>query len=142
MIASLGVSHVTVLHKPKVAFFSTGDELKPLGQPLEDGQIYDSNRYGIKPLIEAFGCEAIDLGIIPDCPATLKETFEKAQQIADVVVTSGGVSVGEADYTKDILEELGQIGFGNWQSNPVSRSHLVSWITRGSVAYRVTQYQR
>lgn len=111
MIASLGVSHVTVLHKPKVAFFSTGDELKPLGQPLEDGQIYDSNRYGIKPLIEAFGCEAIDLGIIPDCPATLKETFEKAQQIADVVVTSGGVSVGEADYTKDILEELGQIGF-------------------------------
>ncbi|MEZ8281178.1 molybdopterin molybdotransferase MoeA [Vibrio splendidus] len=111
MIASLGVSHVTVLHKPKVAFFSTGDELKPLGQPLEDGQIYDSNRYGIKPLIEAFGCEAIDLGIIPDCPATLKETFEKAQQIADVVVTSGGVSVGEADYTKDILEEIGQIGF-------------------------------
>lgn len=111
MIASLGISHVSVVRKPKVAFFSTGDELKTLGEPLAEGQIYDSNRYGIKPLIEAFGCEAIDLGIIPDCPETLKQTFDKAQSLADVVVTSGGVSVGEADYTKDILEELGQIGF-------------------------------
>ncbi|MFA0570615.1 molybdopterin molybdotransferase MoeA [Vibrio gallaecicus] len=111
MIASLGISHVSVVRKPKVAFFSTGDELKTLGEPLAEGQIYDSNRYGIKPLIEAFGCEAIDLGIIPDCPETLKLTFGKAQSLADVVVTSGGVSVGEADYTKDILEELGQIGF-------------------------------
>ncbi|ELL4666470.1 molybdopterin molybdotransferase MoeA [Vibrio fluvialis] len=111
MIATLGVAKVTVYRKPKVAFFSTGDELKPLGQPLDAGQIYDSNRYGIKPLIENFGCEAIDLGIIPDCPETLKATFEKAQRLADVVVTSGGVSVGEADYTKDILEQLGQIGF-------------------------------
>ncbi len=111
MIASLGISHVTVYRKPKVAFFSTGDELKSLGEPLEEGQIYDSNRYGIKPLIENFGCEAIDLGIIPDCPETLTKTFEQAQMLADVVVTSGGVSVGEADYTKDILEELGEIGF-------------------------------
>ncbi|EEX94129.1 molybdopterin biosynthesis protein MoeA [Vibrio orientalis CIP 102891 = ATCC 33934] len=111
MIATLGISHVTVVRKPRVAFFSTGDELKPLGETLAEGQIYDSNRYGIKPLIENFGCEAIDLGIIPDCPETLKATFEQAQTLADVVVTSGGVSVGEADYTKDILEELGQIGF-------------------------------
>ncbi|MEF1290591.1 molybdenum cofactor synthesis domain-containing protein [Vibrio sp. M260118] len=111
MIATLGISHVTVVRKPRVAFFSTGDELKPLGEDLAEGQIYDSNRYGIKPLIENFGCEAIDLGIIPDCPETLKATFEHAQTVADVVVTSGGVSVGEADYTKDILEELGQIGF-------------------------------
>ncbi|ELV8803407.1 molybdopterin molybdotransferase MoeA [Vibrio vulnificus] len=111
MIASLGISHVTVVRKPRVAFFSTGDELKSLGEPLLEGQIYDSNRYGIKPLIENFGCEAIDLGIIPDCPETLKNTFEKAQSLADVVVTSGGVSVGEADYTKDILEQLGEIGF-------------------------------
>lgn len=65
------------MRKPKVAFFSTGDELKPLGEPLEAGQIYDSNRYGIKPLIENFGCEAIDLGIIPDCPETLKATLKK-----------------------------------------------------------------
>ncbi|MBD1559730.1 molybdopterin molybdotransferase MoeA [Vibrio sp. S9_S30] len=111
MIASLGIANVTVFDKPKVAFFSTGDELKPVGTQLEAGQIYDSNRYGIKELISNFGCEAIDLGIIPDCPTTLKSTFVHAQQQADVVVTSGGVSVGEADYTKDILEELGEIGF-------------------------------
>lgn len=111
MIATLGVSHVDVVRKPRVAFFSTGDELKPLGEPLLDGQIYDSNRYGIKPLIENFGCEPIDLGIVPDCPEKLASTFEQAQRLADVVVTSGGVSVGEADYTKDILEQLGEIGF-------------------------------
>ncbi|WP_428774854.1 molybdopterin molybdotransferase MoeA [Vibrio sp.] len=111
MIASLGISRVTVFRKPKVAFFSTGDELKPLGVALQDGEIYDSNRYGIKPLIENFGCEAVDLGIIPDDPAKLKATFEQAQTLADVVITSGGVSVGEADYTKDILAELGEIGF-------------------------------
>lgn len=111
LIASLGINDIPVVHKPKVAFFSTGDELTPLGQPLEDGQIYDSNRYGIKVLIERFGCEAIDLGIIPDCPQTLRDVFLKADKEADVVVTSGGVSVGEADYTKDILDELGQIGF-------------------------------
>ncbi|MBF9002917.1 molybdopterin molybdotransferase MoeA [Vibrio nitrifigilis] len=111
MIATLGIGQVTVLRKPKVAFFSTGDELKPLGEVLEDGQIYDSNRYGVKALIEKFGCEAIDLGIIPDSPDKLKATFEEAQSLADVVITSGGVSVGEADYTKDILEEMGEIGF-------------------------------
>ncbi|AUI88417.1 molybdopterin molybdenumtransferase MoeA [Vibrio azureus] len=111
MIASLGISHVKVFRKPKVAFFSTGDELKALGEPLDKGQIYDSNRYGIKPLIENFGCEALDLGIIPDCPNTLKEAFQQAQTLADVVITSGGVSVGEADYTKDILAELGDVFF-------------------------------
>ncbi len=111
MIASLGISHVSVYNKPKVAFFSTGDELKTLGTPLEEGQIYDSNRYGIKIMLEKFGCEGIDLGIIPDIPEQLRATFEKAQLEADVVMTSGGVSVGEADYTKDILEELGEIGF-------------------------------
>ncbi|CAH0529717.1 molybdopterin molybdotransferase MoeA [Vibrio hippocampi] len=111
MIATLGIATVEVYRKPKVAFFSTGDELRPLGTELEAGQIYDSNRYGIKPLIDNFGCEAIDLGIIPDCPETLKATFEQAAQQADLVITSGGVSVGEADYTKDILEQLGQIGF-------------------------------
>ncbi|NLS13813.1 molybdopterin molybdotransferase MoeA [Vibrio sp. SM6] len=111
MIATLGIAQVRVFQKPKVAFFSTGDELKPLGTTLADGDIYDSNRYGIKPLLENFGCDAIDLGIIPDCPDQLKATFLRAQQLADVVITSGGVSVGEADYTKDILAELGEIGF-------------------------------
>lgn len=111
MIASLGIAKVEVYRQVKIAFFSTGDELKPLGEPLLEGQIYDSNRYGIKELIEKFGCEAIDLGIIPDCPDLLRKAFENAQNQADIVVTSGGVSVGEADYTKDILEEMGEIGF-------------------------------
>ncbi len=111
MIASLGIAEITIFEKPKVAFFSTGDELKPVGSKLEQGQIYDSNRYGIKELIQNFGCEAIDLGIVPDCPSTLKATFLQAEMIADVIVTSGGVSVGEADYTKDILEEIGEINF-------------------------------
>ncbi|MDB1126072.1 molybdopterin molybdotransferase MoeA [Vibrio algarum] len=111
MIASLGISHLTVFNKPKVAFFSTGDELRPLGETLAEGQIYDSNRYGLKILLDKFGCEAIDLGIIPDVPAQLRETFNLAQEQADVVITSGGVSVGEADYTKDILDELGSVSF-------------------------------
>ncbi|MGO1298598.1 MAG: molybdopterin molybdotransferase MoeA [Vibrio sp.] len=111
MIATLGMANVTVLRKPIVAFFSTGDELQPLGNELAAGQIYDSNRYGIKALIEKFGCDPLDLGIIPDNPEQLTATFMHAQQAADVVLTSGGVSVGEADYTKDILGQLGEINF-------------------------------
>lgn len=111
LLASLGVATVKVLRRPKVAFFSTGDELRPLGSPLKEGQIYDSNRYGIKALVKNFGCEALDLGVIPDDYDTLKQTFMKAKNEADVVITSGGVSVGEADFIKDILDDIGQIGF-------------------------------
>lgn len=118
MIATLGISHVRVYAQPKVAFFSTGDELQPLGALLQEGQIYDSNRYAIKLLIENFGCEAIDLGIIPDCPIQLKAAFDKADKLADVVITSGGVSVGEADYTKDILTQSGKITFWKLAMKP------------------------
>ncbi|MCF7354984.1 molybdopterin molybdotransferase MoeA [Vibrio sp. CK2-1] len=111
MIATLGIPSVSVFQQPKVAFFSTGDELKPLGTKLKAGEIYDSNRYGIKVMLEKFGCEAIDLGVIPDDKEQLKQAFQQAQSQADVVITSGGVSVGEADYTKVILDELGEIGF-------------------------------
>ncbi|MDW6005531.1 molybdopterin molybdotransferase MoeA [Vibrio mangrovi] len=111
LLASLGIRQVPVFRKPRVAIFSTGDELKPVGEPLKAGEIYDSNRYAIRPMLEKFGCEVIDLGIIPDDQTQLTETFEKAQSLADVVITSGGVSVGEADYTKNILESLGQINF-------------------------------
>ncbi|WNJ97468.1 molybdopterin molybdotransferase MoeA [Vibrio ruber] len=111
LLASLGISQVLVLRKPKVAIFSTGDELKPVGETLDAGQIYDSNRYAIRPILENFGCDVIDLGIIPDNQTQLTETFQQAQTLADVVITSGGVSVGEADYTKTILESLGKINF-------------------------------
>ncbi|MEJ2765687.1 molybdopterin molybdotransferase MoeA [Photobacterium sp. MCCC 1A19761] len=110
LLASLGIATVPVYQRPCVAFFSTGDELRPVGEPLEAGQIYDSNRYGIRALLEKFGCEVMDLGIIPDEPEKLRAAFQQATQ-ADVLITSGGVSVGEADYTKTILDEQGEIGF-------------------------------
>lgn len=111
LLASLGIASCPVYRRPIVAFFSTGDELRPVGEPLNAGQIYDSNRYGIRALLEKFGCDVIDLGIIADCPEKLRQAFITASTQADVVITSGGVSVGEADYTKDILEQEGQIGF-------------------------------
>ncbi|MCG2837395.1 molybdopterin molybdotransferase MoeA [Photobacterium sp. WH77] len=111
LIASLGIASLPVFERPKIAFFSTGDELRPLGEPLAAGQIYDSNRYGIRALLDKFGCEVLDLGIIPDDPAQLDAAFAKATSTADVLITSGGVSVGEADYTKDILTQQGEVGF-------------------------------
>ena len=111
LLASLGVATVDVFIKPIVAFFSTGDELQTLGNPLAEGQIYDSNRYGISALLTKMGCDVLDLGIIPDDQDSLRETFLKAADSAHMVITSGGVSVGEADYTKQILEEIGHIDF-------------------------------
>jgi molybdopterin molybdotransferase len=111
ILASLGIANITVFQRVKVAIFSTGDEVKPLTEVLKPGDIYDSNRYGLIPLFENFGAEVIDLGIIEDDMKAIEKTFDHAQEIADVVVTSGGVSVGEADYTKDILDQMGKIGF-------------------------------
>ncbi|WP_028025278.1 molybdopterin molybdotransferase MoeA [Enterovibrio calviensis] len=111
MLATLGIANVTVIRKPKVAFFSTGDELRQVGEPLGKGEIYDSNRYTIRAMLEKMHCEAIDLGVVPDCPEKLRQTFLSAAEDADVIVTSGGVSVGEADYTKDILDQEGEVGF-------------------------------
>ena len=111
VLASLGIAEVAVVRKVRVAVFSTGDELQLPGQPLGDGQIYDTNRLAVHLMLEQLGCEVINLGIIPDDPDRLREAFIEADRQADVVISSGGVSVGEADYTKEILEELGEIGF-------------------------------
>lgn len=111
LIASLGISDVTVYRRLKVAVFSTGDELQAVGQPLADGQIYDTNRFTVRLMLEKLNCEILDFGVIPDSPEKLKQTFIEADQQADLVISSGGVSVGEADYTKQILDELGSIGF-------------------------------
>ncbi|WP_312455695.1 molybdopterin molybdotransferase MoeA [Pseudescherichia sp.] len=111
VLASLGIPEVEVVRKVRVALFSTGDELQLPGQPLGDGQIYDTNRLAVHVMLEQLGCEVINLGIIPDDPARLREAFIAADQQADVVISSGGVSVGEADYTKALLEELGEIAF-------------------------------
>ncbi|MFG0762850.1 molybdopterin molybdotransferase MoeA [Aeromonas media] len=111
LLASLGIATVTVRRPLKVAIFSTGDELKPVGTPLAHGDIYDSNRYGVKAMLTRMGIECLDLGIIPDDPAQLRAAFIQADREADALITTGGVSVGEADFTKQLLEELGEIGF-------------------------------
>lgn len=111
LIASLGIADVAVQRKVRAAVFSTGDELRLPGQPLGDGQIYDTNRLAVHLMLGQLGCEVIDLGIIKDDPEALRAAFIEADSQADVVISSGGVSVGEADYTKQLLEELGEVGF-------------------------------
>ncbi|MCG8710470.1 molybdopterin molybdotransferase MoeA [Brenneria sp. 4F2] len=111
LLASLGIAQVEVFRRLKVAIFSTGDELQPVGQPLQAGQIYDTNRFAVRLMLEQLGCLVSDLGIVRDDPAALREVFRRADCGADLVISSGGVSVGEADYTKQMLEELGNISF-------------------------------
>ena len=111
LLASLGIATMPVRRPLRVAIFSTADELKPVGTPLAHGDIYDSNRYGVKAMLARLGCECLDLGIIPDDPAQLRAAFQQADREADALITTGGVSVGEADFTKQLLEELGEIGF-------------------------------
>jgi molybdopterin molybdotransferase len=111
LIASLGIGEVGVFRKLRVAFFSTGDELRSIGTPLGTGQIYDSNRYTIHGMLTRLGCEVIDMGVVRDDPEALEQAFNTAAQAADVVITSGGVSVGEADFVKDLLQRLGEVVF-------------------------------
>lgn len=111
LLASLGIVNVPVFTRLKVAVLSTGDELTTVGEPLAEGKIYDTNRFAVRLMLEKLNCEILDYGILPDDPAVFEQSFTKAQQEADVVITSGGVSVGEADFTKDVLEKLGEIGF-------------------------------
>lgn len=111
LLASLGIPTIKVKRKLKVAFFSTGDELRPVGEPLAAGQIYDSNRYTLYGMLQGLNMEVIDLGVIPDMPQAVEDAFTKASTVADAVITSGGVSVGEADYVKQTLDKLGQVNF-------------------------------
>jgi molybdopterin molybdotransferase len=111
MIASLGINEVTVYRKLRVAFFSTGDELKSIGTPLSEGEIYDSNRYTLYGMLSRLNCDMVDMGVVPDVPAALEHAFATAAANADVVITSGGVSVGEADYVKQLLDKLGEVLF-------------------------------
>ena len=109
LLASLGIAKVKVYSRLKVAFFSTGDELRAVGEALEDGQIYDSNRYTIYGMLKGLDVEIHDLGVIRDKREDVEAAFTKASEIADIVFTSGGVSVGDADFVKETLEKLGQV---------------------------------
>ena len=115
LIASLGIAEVEVRRRLRVAFFSTGDELASLGTPLAPGQIYDSNRYTLHALLTQLGADIIDLGVVPDVAAALEVTLNEAAQVADAIITTGGVSVGEADFIREILARLGEVKF--WKLN-------------------------
>ncbi len=111
LIASLGIAEVTVYRRIRVAFFSTGDELRSIGEPLEEGQIYDSNRYTLYGMLTRLGAEVIDLGVVRDTPEAIESAFQSAAEKADVIITTGGVSVGEADFVRECLDRIGRIDF-------------------------------
>lgn len=118
LFASLGIDSIKVYKKIKVAFFSTGDEIISLGKPLLPGHVYDSNRYSLIGLLKRLDVEIFDLGIIPDDKKIIEDTLKKISNIADIVITTGGVSVGEADYMKDILKKIGEILFWKISMKP------------------------
>lgn len=111
LLASLGIAEVAVQRRLRVAFFSTGDELRSLGEPLDPGCIYDSNRYTLLGMLTRLGCELIDMGVVKDNAESLEAALRSACENADAIITSGGVSVGEADYTKPIMAKLGDVTF-------------------------------
>jgi molybdopterin molybdotransferase len=111
LLASLGLADVRVHRRPRVALLSTGDEVVEPGQPRRAGQIYDANRFSLGAMVEAAGAEPLDLGIVPDRREVLREQLLRAADAADVVLSSGGVSVGDYDFVKSVLEEIGRIDF-------------------------------
>ena len=111
LIASLGIGAVQVKRRLRVAFFATGDELASIGQPLKEGEVYDSNRYTLFGMLSGLGVELNDMGVVRDDPALLEKAFKNAAEKADVVITTGGVSVGEADFTRELMARLGEVLF-------------------------------
>ncbi len=148
LLASLGIASIKAYRKLKVAFFSTGDELVAIGKPLTTGQVYDSNRYTLFGMLSRLGVEITDLGAIADDPAVLEKTLLHAAEQADVVITSGGVSVGEADYMKQLLSRHGQVMFWKIAMKPgrplaygkVGKAHYFG-LPGNPVAVMVTFYQ-
>jgi molybdopterin molybdotransferase len=111
VLASVGIDEVSVHRRIRVAFFSTGDEMRSVGETLEPGAIYDSNRYTLHGMLSRLGVEIVDLGVVRDQREDTFAAFKQAARVADAVVTSGGVSVGDADFVKEALEQLGQVNF-------------------------------
>jgi molybdopterin molybdotransferase len=148
LLASLGIAEVSIYRKLRVAFFSTGDELVSVGQALAPGQIYDSNRYTLYGMLSRLGVDMIDMGVVRDDPALIERAFRDAAEIADVVITSGGVSVGEADFIKDLLNRLGEVLFWKIAMKPgrplaygrVGKAHFFG-LPGNPVAVMVTFYQ-
>jgi molybdopterin molybdotransferase len=148
LIASLGIGEVTVKRKLRVAFFATGDELASIGSPLEEGEVYDSNRYTLHGMLARLGVELIDLGVVRDDPVLLEEAFRRAASEADVVITTGGVSVGEADFVRALMAKLGEVLFWKIAMRPgrpmafgrIGNAYLFG-LPGNPVAVMVTFYQ-
>lgn len=157
LLASLGVAEVCVRRRLRVAFFSTGDELRSVGEPLESGCVYDSNRYTLHAMLTRMGVEAIDLGVVHDEPQALETALRAAAESADVVLTSGGVSVGDADFTARMTQTFGDVAFWQLAMRPgrplafgrvwpgergdTARSALFFGLPGNPVAVMVTFYQ-
>jgi molybdopterin molybdotransferase len=111
LAASLGLKTLATWRPLRVAYFSTGDEILSLGEAPREGAVYDSNRYTVFGMLSRLGCEVIDMGVVRDDPALLEAAFTRAALQADAIITSGGVSVGEADFTKAMMKKLGDVAF-------------------------------
>jgi molybdopterin molybdotransferase len=133
LAASLGFATLTVRRRLRVALISTGDELRNPGQPLPEGCIYDSNRASLAGALRRLGVEVVDQGLVPDQPAALEAAFTQAAATCDAVVTSGGVSVGEADYTRELLSRLGEVAFWKVAMRP-GRPFAFGPLRRGAVS--------
>ena len=151
LLASLGQAEVPVLRRLRVAFFSTGDELRSIGEPRDAGCVYDSNRYTLWGMLQRLGVDLIDMGVVRDDPAALEAAFRHAAENADAVITSGGVSVGEADHTKQVMKTLGDVLFWRIAMRPgrpmaigriTSRGHdaILFGLPGNPVAVMVTFY--
>jgi molybdopterin molybdotransferase len=145
LVASLGLINVPVLRRLKVAYFSTGNEILSLGELPREGAVYDSNRYTVFGLLTQLSCEVIDMGVVRDDPAALQTAFEQAALVADAIITSGGVSVGEADYTKAMMKQLGDVAFWRIAMRPgrpmaVGRI-LKDKLTSSAYAESINSYQ-
>ena len=133
LVASLGIKVVPVYRRVKVVYFSTGDEILSLGEPAREGAVYDSNRYTVFGLLKRLGCEVIDMGVVRDHPESLEAAFVRAALCSDAIITSGGVSVGEADYTKAMMKKLGDVAFWRIAMRP-GRPMAVGHIFREKLA--------
>ncbi len=133
--ASLGRAELPVRRRLRVAFFSTGDELRSLGEPLDEGCVYDSNRYTIWGMLQRLGfAEVIDMGVVRDNAASLTAAFREASACADAIITSGGVSVGEADHTKQVMAALGDVVFWRIAMRP-GRPMAIGRIQDGAILF-------
>jgi molybdopterin molybdotransferase len=148
LLASLGVAEAPVKRRVRVAVFSTGDELCSIGTPIRPGEVYDSNRYTLFGMLTRLGCEVVDLGVVRDNPHALESAFREAASHADAIVTSGGVSVGEADFVRALMSQLGEVVFWKIAMRPgrpmafgkIGESYLFG-LPGNPVAVMVTFYQ-